>query len=348
MARDRYEISLWEDYIVAATATIPEHFEEKKVVVIGSDTMTAACRAYEPKLVENINGTNTFTFKMFYVYRDEQTGEKRQNPFLSLLVNERKVKVLWKSKWYDLVIKNIQEDSSGKSIVYTCKDLFVNELSKNGFNLEFANELENNQGTVIELGARVLEGTDWQLDDVDSDSIKQEKEEPLYVATIKSGGITATNQKTGTSVSIPAGKTIYIFYSCVQNKSNPCQFLYDSTQQYNRDTNSQLIIDVPCFSASATWSSATPPVPSIVATMGNQVSNDYRGSRLVDSQKTVLDPVTDKYVKVYKVNSQPNNRNHGYNYYNLTKDTTRQAGVTYYTFISPNTYQEYSGTEVTG
>ena len=156
MARDRYEISLWEDYIVAATATIPEHFEEKKVVVIGSDTMTAACRAYEPKLVENINGTNTFTFKMFYVYRDEQTGEKRQNPFLSLLVNERKVKVLWKSKWYDLVIKNIQEDSSGKSIVYTCKDLFVNELSKNGFNLEFANELENNQGTVIELGARYM------------------------------------------------------------------------------------------------------------------------------------------------------------------------------------------------
>lgn len=386
MARDRYEISLWEDYIVAATATIPEHFEEKKVVVIGSDTMTAACRAYEPKLVENINGTNTFTFKMFYVYRDEQTGEKRQNPFLSLLVNERKVKVLWKSKWYDLVIKNIQEDSSGKSIVYTCKDLFVNELSKNGFNLEFANELENNQGTVIELGARVLEGTDWQLDDVGSDSIKQEKEEPLYIAIVNSGhsisNVHNDTQNT-TGPTIGAGETIYIFYSYIQNKgtatSSKIQFLYPQTytyvitsdtartgdgkiyyvkegnnyivytadqlegtlyeRQYTTDTNSQLIIDEDCYSATVTWS---------YLTIGSQPSLQYKGSRLVDSQKTVLDPVTDKYVKVYKVNSQPNNRNHGYNYYNLTKDTTRQAGVTYYTFISPNTYQEYSGTEVTG
>lgn len=303
MARDKYEISLWEDYVVAAAAPVPEHFEERKLVVIGSDTMTAACRAYEPKLIENINGTNTFTFKMFYTYRDEQTGEKRQNPFLSLLVNERKVKVHWKNRWYDLVIKNIQEDSSGKSITYTCKDLFINELSKNGFNLEFDNELENNQGTVAELGARVLEGTDWQLDVAGSDSIKQEKEEPVYVGTTKA--VTAINQKTGAPISIPSGKTILIFYSCVQEKTDPCQFLYDPTQEYKRDTNSQLVIDVDCYSfASPNWNSNTPSAPAdLVSTMGTAVSNDYRGSRLVNSQKTVLDPVTDKYVKVYKATS---------------------------------------------
>lgn len=306
MARDKYEISLWEDYMVDATGSIPAHFEEKKVVVIGSNTMTAACRAYEPKLVENVNGTNTLTFKMFYTYRDEQTGEKRQNPFLNLLVNERKVKAFWKDKWYDLVIKNIQEDSSGKSIVYTCKDLFINELSKNGYNLEFDNELENNQGTVTELGARVLEGTEWQLDSDGSDSIKQEKEEPLYSAISKA--VTARNQKTGENVSIPSGKIIYLFYSSVINKSNPCQFLYDETQQYKRDTNSQLIIDIPCYSITTTWADYEdhPPVPNALTTkanMGSQVSDDFRGSRLVDSQKTVLDPVTDKYVKVYTATS---------------------------------------------
>ena len=306
MARDKYEISLWEDYMVDATSSIPAHFEEKKVVVIGSNTMTAACRAYESKLVENINGTNTFTFKMFYTYRDEQTGEKRQNPFLNLLVNERKVKVLWKNKWYDLVIKNIQEDSNGKSITYTCKDLFINELSKNGFNLEFDNELENNQGTVTELAARVLEGTEWQLDGAGSDSIKQEKEEPLYTAISKA--VTARNQKTGENVSIPSGEIIYLFYSSVINKSNPCQFLYDETQQYKRDTNSQLIIDIPCFSIATTWTDYEdhPSVPNALTTkanMGSQVSDDFRGSRLVDSQKTVLDPVTDKYVKVYTATS---------------------------------------------
>lgn len=344
MARDKYEISLWEDYIVQAAGDIPEHFEERKLVVIGSDTMTAACRAYEPKLVENINGTNTFTFKMFYVYRDEQTGEKNQNPFLNLLVNERKVKVYWKNKWYDLVIKNIQEDSSGKSITYTCKDLFINELSKNGYNLEFDNELENNQGTVTELGSYILEGTDWQLDEEHSDSIKQEKEEPLYSATSKA--ITARNERTGLDETIPADAQIYIFYSSVINKSNPCQFLY-TNGEYKCDTNSQLIIDVPCYSIETIWSEYDdhPPVPDALTTktnMGDQVSNKFRGSRLVNSQRCVLDPITDKYVKVYEVKSQPSTRNRGYNYYNKTLDTERQEGVVYYTYTEPDIYTVYN------
>jgi len=56
-------------------------------------------------MIENINGTHTFTFKMYYVYRNEETGEMIPNPFGSLLINERKVKVLWKGNWYDLLIK---------------------------------------------------------------------------------------------------------------------------------------------------------------------------------------------------------------------------------------------------
>ena len=51
------------------------------------------------------------------------------NPFLALLVNERKVKVFWKEKWYDFIIKQCAEDSTSKKITYTCKDLYVNELS---------------------------------------------------------------------------------------------------------------------------------------------------------------------------------------------------------------------------
>ena len=161
--KDKYEISLWQDELVAASGSVPEHYEERKIGVIGSNTMTAQWRAVEPKLVENINGTNTFTFKMYYTYVDTETGKRETNPFLNLLVNERKVKVLWKGKWYDLVVKSIQENSGDKSITYTCKDLFVNELSKTGFELEFDNELMNNQGTVQELAGRVLEGTDWKL-----------------------------------------------------------------------------------------------------------------------------------------------------------------------------------------
>ena len=177
MKKDKYEISLWEDYLVDAEENVPAHYEERKIAVIGSDTMTSPCRAYNPKLVENINGTNSFTFEMFYTYRENNGTEAnvdQQNPFLNLLVNERKVKCKWKDKWYDFIIKNCQEDSSGKKITYTCQDLYINELSKNGFSLTFDNELENNTGTAPELVKKVLKGTDWMLSE-NNDIIQQEK-----------------------------------------------------------------------------------------------------------------------------------------------------------------------------
>ena len=78
--KDRYEISLWEDYIVASQGEgenlIPEHYEERKIAIIGSNTMSAQWRAVEPKLVSNVNGTNVLTFKMYYSYIDTETGKK--------------------------------------------------------------------------------------------------------------------------------------------------------------------------------------------------------------------------------------------------------------------------------
>ena len=98
--KDAYEISLWEDVPVAASGSgdneIPTHYEEEKIGVIGSDSMTAQWRAVEPRLTQNVNGTNTFSFKMFYTYIDTITGERKDNPFKTLLVNERKVKEIIK------------------------------------------------------------------------------------------------------------------------------------------------------------------------------------------------------------------------------------------------------------
>jgi hypothetical protein len=61
---------------------------------------------------------------------------------------------------------------------YTCKDRFINELSKNGFELEFDNELENNMGTVDYLAKEILKGSDWEL--AECENLKQYLEEPLY------------------------------------------------------------------------------------------------------------------------------------------------------------------------
>ena len=68
------------------------------------------------------------------------------------MTNERKVKLrvgdISNPKWYDFVIKQIQENSETCAFTYTCKDQFINELSKTGFEIELDSELENNMGTV--------------------------------------------------------------------------------------------------------------------------------------------------------------------------------------------------------
>lgn len=316
MAETKYQISLWEDVVVAASGEpgsegyIPEHFEEQKLCDIGSDQMTTACRAYEPQLIENINGTNTFRFKMYYVYRDlAESTELLQNPFLNLLVNERRVKVFWKDKWYDFVIKDINEDSSGKSITYTCTDLYINELSKNGFNLEFDTELENNQGTASELTERVLEGTDWQLRG-DSDIIQQEVEEPVYEVVVSEDWV-VTNQTNGGTIEIPAGATVLVYYNQLQPIINgeeaagalKIQFAY--SENYLTDSlASMLVVNATCCATQSaiSWTKTNTQIVfdeklTINYLLG--VSDNYRANRLVESQKTILDPLTDKYVKVY-------------------------------------------------
>jgi hypothetical protein len=57
--------------------------------------------------------------------------------------------------------------------------LFINELSKSGFNLEFATELNNNIGTVDDLADRILAESDWKREG--SAALEETLEEPLYL-----------------------------------------------------------------------------------------------------------------------------------------------------------------------
>lgn len=352
--KDKYEISVWEDYIVSYVKTkdtsfngskkyfelingeyietednspdihpnktyyesVVEHYEERKLMIIGSDTMSAAWRATEPKLVENINGTNTFTFKMYYTYVNTETGEKEENPAIKLLVNERKVKCFWKDKWYDFVIKACQEDSNGKSITYTCKDLFVNELSKNGFDLIFDTELENNQGSVQELGEKVLEGTDWKLDVEHSDIISQYKEEPVYEVNVLNN-FTAIDPTSANNeqIEVKQGSKILVFYSVVLNQNSVFQFWYDSTQQFLTDNSSMLVDSGNSLSTQVTWNEDKNNNLWIIKIGTDEIckiskealtSSRYRAKRAVQQQKQVLDPTSDKYVYIYKAKKDIN------------------------------------------
>jgi hypothetical protein len=179
-----YEISLWEDYLnfevrflndsdeivkienyegslenfknlEGYKTKINQYFKERKLCVIGSDSMNTPIRAFNGKLVSNTNGSSTLTFSMQYKYYDADSNKLLDNPFIKLLVNERKIKLRHgelgaeDTKWYDFVIKNVQENSESKVFDYTAKDLFINELSKSGFSIQLDTKLENNQGTIV-------------------------------------------------------------------------------------------------------------------------------------------------------------------------------------------------------
>jgi hypothetical protein len=116
-----YEISVWDDMW---NPTLLK-FEEKRLGVIGSNDMSYQGRAIEPNLVRNVNGTKKFSFKMYKYFVDNETGEKVENPFINWLVSERKVKLHYRDKWYDFIVKNINENSSNYLYTYQLEDALV-------------------------------------------------------------------------------------------------------------------------------------------------------------------------------------------------------------------------------
>jgi hypothetical protein len=151
-----YEISIWQD-VLSETASV----SEEKIAIIGSHTMTSQYRAFEPIFKRNVNGTNELTFKMHRIYRDTITGQKVTNPFIDLISNETKIKLKYKGKWYDLLVKNINQDSTNTTYTFTATDLHVVELSKNGYGLTLDNSQMNNSGTITELAKIILADTGW-------------------------------------------------------------------------------------------------------------------------------------------------------------------------------------------
>lgn len=315
--RKPYEISLWEDVLTfvvrradgieieyeekipsdATGQVIAQYYKERKICIIGSDTMTTPIRATSGRLNSKVNGENILTFNMFSHYLDEDSGELYENPFIKLLVNERKIKLRYGAlsakgtKWYDLVIKNVQENSDTKTYTYTAKDLFVNELSKSGFNLVLDAELENNMGTIQQLAEVVLDESDWQLEE--SDILRQFIEEPLYKIQLKQSLI-VKDMMSSQTLTIPTGAMVYGFYSNIVNRQQYLQLLYAENYEVNDDfviTNSKnWYIDNAEYTEDG--------LPTFASAMA--ISEEYRGERLVRKATTKYDSTIDKYVSVYK------------------------------------------------
>lgn len=157
--------------------------KEYRLGVIGANDMDSPNRALEPTLTRNVNGVKKLTFKMYKRYIDTITGEETENPFVDWLVSERKVKLNYDNKWYDFIIKDINESSSNYLYTYTLEDALVQELSKNGFGVVLDAELMNNIGNANKLAEQVLDETDWDVAE-DSEVFVQTIEEALVYVTL--------------------------------------------------------------------------------------------------------------------------------------------------------------------
>lgn len=345
-----YEISLWEDILVfigesgalyeditkANEEIVNQYYKEIRLCTIGSNTMDSLARCVNPKLVRKVNGENTLTFTMYYQYVDTETGEKVYNPFIPYMVNERKVKLKYNGKWYDFLVKQIQENSETKAFTYTCKDQFVNELSKSGFDLVLDNELENNMGTITKLATTILEGSDWKLDENDTSDLKQYKEEPLYRVQL-GAEITATNMLDKTEIVIAKDGHIYVFYSSIKDKKSQWQFLYTED---SFKVNDDLLIDRehPNYIIDVNYEENG--YPSFVALNSTgqpivEISTSYHGERLIRQTQTKYDATIDKYVGVYE--------KEGEQYYGYSQSEYITSGAIVNYVANPSSFISTSG-----
>lgn len=346
-----YEISIWEDRPTWAISTgedilildkeqydpeiyknnIKKQFlKERKLCVIGAHDMEAQGRCVNPVLTRNVNAAATLTFTMYYNYKNWKTGETEENPYFGFITNERKVKLKYDEKWFDFIIKNIQENSDQKSVNVTAKSAEVVELSKTGYNIDFEESLGNNMDTSIELAKQVLEGSDWEVrgtpneekDDL-SDKLYQTEDETVYKVALKrnviarkvyleekyhDNGSPYKSFKTDTTV-LGANSYIYIFYSSTQNKNDKfyqaCYISGEPNLDENRIATNAINIYFSVEDLDFTLDENG--FPDFVTYGTNfQVVTDFMCRRLVSSHRGIYDPNLDRYVsKYYDENKNP-------------------------------------------
>lgn len=317
-----YEISVWEDILVAESTNqetgeiTPSHYQENRIMVIGSDEMTSPNKAFSPVLIKNMNGEVTFTFSMAYKYFDPASNAEVINPFIGYLINERKIKLHYDNKWYDLIIVDHQEDSETMVWQYTAKDAFVNELSKNGYAIEFSTELGNNQGTAIQLAKETVKNTDWIVDEEHSDILVQKVHEPMLRAEVitafSADRVGKLEEEEERTVTLEANEEIYIFYSYIANKEvKNVQFLRkDDEDTFTFDDNNNIIGRNYRITSDISYTIVDEKITSFDVPRGGACQILYedghaqytvnQGYRIVYGPLTTYDPVMERTVERYQ------------------------------------------------
>lgn len=338
MGKQPYELSVWRDVPIAGTLETDGYFTDEKVAIIGSDSMDSPLKAYDVSLKELTNGDCTLTFSMLYDY--EKDGERVNNPLFELLKNEIKLKLRrgeeygftdvdgsinfslleeedTENRWRDFVIKTIDKDSNTHVANIVAKEIFVNELGKNGWSVTLNTELENNYGTVEQLAEKVLDGSDWKVKKGYS-PIERVKE-PLFEYKIPEGmSIAAVAMRKGDNgsnkeITISANEYIYFFYNDAEfseptesgtdgqwriKAKDSVQILYFGRKIDDKDNpvaidDGRVVIDDDYLFNYKIASAAV-----------NVEVTGYSGYRIQDRTRTIYESTLDRYVEVYTNGSE--------------------------------------------
>lgn len=289
-----YIITLWRDE-EATREDGTTYLQEKRICTIGSNTMTSPLKARNPQFTTSSNGELQLTFDIPYKYYDYKTNQFLDNPFNSLLINERKLKLYYQDKWYHLILKNCTENSTTYLNSWTASSALVNELAKNGFTIEFDTELENNMGTINELGATILEGTDWSINK-DGSILVEKQIDQLYRATTKSK-ITITNILTNEKKVILSGAEIYLYYNQLVSEATFLEVILSEESTIENNVFYPInfyYIDNVVYEQPADYKIKQPNF-----ILGMELAN-MQGQYIVRKELTKYDTLLEQYINLYK------------------------------------------------
>lgn len=340
--KKEFELSLWEDFMDNKTKPGISFINEQKICTIASDTLEHPSTAYNIYLKSKTDGTHELTFDITYRYWDQFEQAFVENPFRKYLYNEAKVKLKYKNKWYDFIIKSCQENSQDKKFSYVCKDLYIDELGRNGYSAEFATSLGNNVGDVVELASAALEGSDWVIAPFEkssnnsnnytgpySDIPIQKTEEAVYSYTLRGdkeivygeinekgelvegGKITSTEED---------WKTIFVLYNCANNenlKGIDYQFYYNPDGYYKTDDDNFFIETNPKYIISTNFTEEEKRIPYSSAT--HTFIPSYRAHRYVRAQKTEWLDKIGKRVTCYDRGENKEESDYNFTHYGYVK-----------------------------
>lgn len=297
--RKPYRVEVWEEHWKTDSANTSNeqggYWEEVRSVVIGDSNSDFQGMLYNPILIRNVDGTITFTFSIndgFY-----EGADRVENYLLPYLFNEVKIKLYYDEKWYDFVIKEIDENHSKDGLRYdfSCEYLPINELAKNGWELNFSLDQSNCIGTIDYFANQILKGTDWIYKENKDCDLTEYSLEYLYKTTLLSDVDTvkmANGVGASTNVTLPTGAVVYVPYTQIDKlDGQDCYVLYSNSYTYESDYVFSKEVNTYAISSS-----------DLKAALDiNKSLTEYYGYVVKATLKSIWEPELNRYVNVYDV-----------------------------------------------